>query len=86
MKASTTQFVQAYNNYKKNFGKIKNKKTPPPRLEPIPTQISSLSPNHHSSPSAKPSRPRCLLGNSGQKFFINKHFKFLNKGKLLITL
>ena len=84
MKASTTQFVQAYNNYKKKFWK--KKKTPPPRLEPTPTQISSLSPNHHSSPSAKPSRPRCLLENSGQKFFIHKHFKLLNNGKLLITL
>ena len=52
-----------------NFGKIK--KPPPPRLEPTPTQNSLLSPNH------KASLPRCLLENSGQKFFIDKHFKYL---------
>jgi hypothetical protein len=69
---------------KNNFGKIK--KPPPPRLEPTPTQNSLLSPNHHPSPSTKASPTLSHLENNGQKFFMNKHFKFLNKGKLLITL
>ena len=70
MKASTTQFVQAYNNYKKIFWKRKKKNSPTEARTHTNSEIIT-------DPFTKPSPPHCLHENSRQK--LGKHFKLLVK-------